>query len=189
MKLATIIAQLRAHCPTFENRVGGAAEFAAARTSTALAVPCAFVIPLDDNPERNTHANGLRQELIEAFGVAVAVSNELDEKGQGAVDKVDDLRTEIWAALLNWPPGENYDGLQYQAGTLVQIDRSRLWWQFEFGARTEITEEDGYTPAHPHFEGMTVNVDQIDPAADRNVQYPGPDGRIETELRINDLPT
>lgn len=188
MKLTPVIAHLRANCPTFAGRVAGAAQYATSKSATALRAPCAFVIPLDDAPESNGSKVGVRQQISESFGVVVAVSNEADEKGQAAVDQIHDLRSELWAALLNWPPADGYDGLDYQSGALIDLDRHRLWWQFEFGARTEIDSSDGYQPDRPHFEGVTVSVDVIDPAADPNLSYPGPDGRIEVEVRIDDLP-
>ena len=47
MKLATIISALRAYCPSFEGRVGGAAEYAAIDI-TNLPMPCAFVLPVSE---------------------------------------------------------------------------------------------------------------------------------------------
>ena len=71
---------------------------------------------------------------------------------------------------------------------MVALDRARLWYQFEFGAGMEINDADGWQgPANaalPHFDGATIDVDVIDPMADPNLQYPGPDTRIETSFSV-----
>ena len=184
-----IIAHLRARCPSFAGRIAGAADYAALRESTALQVPCAFVIPVDDNPGPNTTQNGVHQVMVEAFGVVVALSNVADERGQGSYRTVHQIRAELWAALLAWKPSDEYGLVEYQGGNLLGLDRARLWWQFEFATDFHITDEDGWLLAQqnalPHFEGADIKADFIDPIADPR---PGPDGRIELEAQINNLP-
>lgn len=188
MQLELIIAQLRAYCPSFANRVVGAAEFAALQESTALATPCAYVIPMDDSPEPSMSQNAVRVPLEETFAVIVALDNKQDERGQASAKSVHSIRAELWAALLGWRPEERYDGITYEGGNLLEVDRARLWWRFEFSAYMEIGPEDGYEEgalaALPHFEGLNVKVDIVDPAADPNESYPGPDGRIEHEFNV-----
>lgn len=190
MKLELVIAQLRARCPTFAQRVAGAAEYQIVPESTAISVPAAFVIPLADDPEENGAETGVRQRLVETFGVVVALSNVTDERGQTAYSAVHEIRKEIWKALLGWVPDEDYGAVQYAGGNLVQLDRARLWWQFEFSSDFHIGDEDGWLLAQqnqlPHFEGATIKVDVIDPIANPR---PGPDGRIEHEVRIDNLPS
>ena len=189
MKLIPIIAHLRARCPTFANRIAGAAEYQVLPASTALAVPCAFVVPLDDNPEDNAAENSVSQLLSDGFAVIVALDNRLDERGQAASDVHHDVRAELWKALLGWSPGGDYGPVRYEGGSLIELDRARLWYQFEFSSEFQIGPEDGYQQdaleALPRFEGATIKVDVIDPIAD---PAPGPDGRIEFEARINNLP-
>ena len=187
MNLATIIEALRARCPGFSNRIAGAAQFKLLPESAALAVPCAFVVPLDDNPTDSQSQNSVRQGLTDSFAVIVALDNTGDERGQAAATSVHSTRATLWSALLGWSPAIDYDGIIYEGGTLLQLDRARCWYQFEFSALMEIGPEDGWQgielAALPHFDGATINVDQIDPAADPNLQYPGPDGRIEVTFK------
>ena len=189
MKLIPIIAHLRAQCPSFADRVAGAAEYKVVPGSTSLAVPCAFVVPLDDNPEQNATQNSVSQLLSDAFAVIVALDNRADERGQASSDAHHDIRTELWKALLGWEPAEDYGPMRYEGGSLIELDRGRLWYQFEFSSDFQIGSEDGYQQealdALPHFEGATIKVDVIDPIAQ---PAPGPDGRIEFETRINNLP-
>ncbi|MDE2441876.1 MAG: hypothetical protein KGP14_12710, partial [Betaproteobacteria bacterium] len=75
MQLEPIISALRTRCATFGNRVAGAAQFKLLPENAALAVPCAFVIPLDDAPKDSMALNSVRQQLNDSFSVIVAVSN------------------------------------------------------------------------------------------------------------------
>lgn len=169
MKLELIIAHLRAYCPSFEQRVVGAAAFAAAQQSTSFESPCAFVIPMDDSPEPLKSQNAVRQELDEAFAVIVALDNRSDERGQASSVEVHDIRAELWKALLGWRPEQDYNGVAYEGGNLLTIDRARLWWRFEFSAATEIEPSDGYEEgalqALPAFHGANLRFVVADPGA------------------------
>lgn len=182
MQLEPIISALRTRCPTFATRIAGAAQFKLLPENAALAVPCAFVIPLDDSPQPSMAMNSVRQVLNDSFSVIVAVSNVTDEKGQISAHSIDALRAELWAALLGWQPADRYDGITYEGGSLLTLDRARMWYQFEFGALMELEPDDGWQEivlaALPPFQGGVIRVDAIDPA-DPNRSYPGPDGRIE----------
>ena len=191
MDLEPVIAQLKTYAPTFAGRVAGAAAFKGIPENTALDVPCAFVLPLADDPQPATSQNAVRQNLTDSFAVVVAVSNTSDERGQGAAFSVEALRRELWKALLGWRPTDEYDGVIYEGGSLQSIDRFQLFYQFEFGADMQIGPDDGWEEGFldrlPKFNTLHVDVDEIDPAADRNLQYPGPDGRIEHEVHITNL--
>lgn len=188
MQLEPIIAALRTRCPTFGNRIAGAAQFKLLPENASLAVPCAFVIPLDDSPQESRAQNSVRQALTDSFALIVAVSNVADEKGQGSAQSIHSLRTQVWAALLGWRPDLRYDGITYEGGHLLALDRARLWYQFEFGALMEIEPSDAWQETEladlPHFDGGAISIDAIDPMADPNVRYPGPDGRIEVMLNL-----
>lgn len=189
MDLTPVVAAVRQRCPSFAQRVAGAAEYAAALASTSLAVPYAFVIPLDDSPGPRQSENVNRQSLSDAFAVVVAISNTADERGQAAAASVELLRRELWAALLGWSPSDEHEGAVYEGGSLQSLDRARLWYQFEFSAEMEIGPEDGWQGADalPELELVRIGVDVIDPQADPNLQNPGPDGRIEQAIDINNL--
>lgn len=196
MQLELIIAQLRALCPSLARRVAGAAEFKPVQEAAALPVPCAFVIPLDDKPEPPKALNAVGQEMTDSFAVIVALDNRTDERGQGATASVHAIRTELWRALLGWVPGPvntvnpttEYNGIHYEGGSLLALDRARLWYQFEFGAQLWIGASDGWEAAAldalPTFgttdadgswlpgSALAVEVDAIAPMVDRRGQYP-----------------
>lgn len=187
MQIEIIIQALRERCPTFAGRVGGAAQFKMLPENAALPVPCAYVVPLDDNPGDSRSQNAVRQPLTDSFAVIVALSNVADERGQSAMHSMRTLRAELWAALLGWQPSGEYDGITYEGGSAVAMDRARLWYQFEFGAAMMIGPEDGWQDRAlvglPHFDGVNFRADFLDPS-DPNVATPGPDGRIEIEFSV-----
>lgn len=186
MQLEVIIEALRARCPSFGSRVAGAAQFKMLPEAAALPVPCAFVIPLDDNPQESMAQNSVRQMMKDSFAVIVAVGNTSDEKGQGAAHTVHSLRAELWAALLGWRPDLRYDGISYEGGQALSIDRARFWYQFEFGAPMEIEPLDGWQNTElaglGDLDRVTIRVDALDPA-DPNRANPL-DGRYESGVQI-----
>lgn len=193
MKLNLLIQALRQRCPSFSNRVAGAAEFKRLPENSTLPVPAAFVIPLDDEPEINRSQTGYRQIIRDVFAVVVVLSNVADERGQAAGTALHDIRAELFRALLGWNPEPEYDSIEYEGGQLLGMDRSRLFYQFEFGADFEIGSDDVGTPetwqtlelaALGGFEEAKIDIDCIDPA-DPNLQSPGPDGRIEASFVVD----
>lgn len=183
MELEPVIEALRERLPIFGSRVGGAVQFKALGEKSALQIPCAYVIPLDDNASERKAGNTARQEITDGFAVVVVMSNKPDEKGQGSALNAHNMRTLLWAALLGWCPSEEYDPIVYEGGQLMKLDRAEMWFQYEFSATTQITDADGWRNTElnglPHFDGLDVQVDAIEPF-DPNLGATGPDGRIET---------
>lgn len=190
MKLTPIIMALRERCPSFAGRVGGAADYADLNQKANMDVPAAYVVPLEDSPEkvRGTD-NEYRQVIEDNFGVVVILSNVADRRGQAAYDQVHQIRAELWRALLGWEPSDDYGPIEYRGGDLLGQDRALMVWKFDFMAETELTEVETYHGAElaalPAMATVRIEIDMIDPAADPNATpdypggYPGPDGRIE----------
>jgi len=136
VKPSLIIPRLRSQIASFSNRVGGAAEFAAAVAdeSYALAVPHAFVIPNAESATRNETVPIVTQMIEETMSVLVAVDNTIAARGQDAAEQMEGtIKPALWAALLGWSPDATVYGLfEYAEGRQFKIDRARLWWQFDF---------------------------------------------------------
>lgn len=189
MQIDTIIAALRTRCAAvFGNNVAGAAEFKGLDETAALPLPCAFVIPMDDNPGDNTSANGTRQILTETIAVVVALSNAADQRGQAGAHSMHSVRAALLSALMGWQPTDDHDPFQYTGGTLLAMDRARLFYQFEFSADYTLDETDGYQAGAlaslPHFDGGTATLDM----APENV----PDGLLDAGFvwpKTGNLPT
>ncbi|MEY3760069.1 MAG: hypothetical protein RIR39_1560 [Pseudomonadota bacterium] len=159
-----VINQLRTYCPSFAGRVAGAAQFKKLSETANFSLPSAYVIPLDDSPGERMSLNDVRQPMIESFAVIVALSNVPDERGQDSIYSIYyKARKEIWAALLGFQPDPAiYRGIEYQGSNLLELDRARIWYQFDFGMYREITQEEGWQGIEldglPHFDGLKITV-------------------------------
>lgn len=186
MKLMPIIASLRARCALFQNRVAGAAQFKDLPEVGKMILPAAYVVPGDDSPGEQKSLTDYWQTIREGFSVIVFVSNSRDERGQFAsFDVVHEVREALFKALLGWNPEEGGNPITYDGGTLLDVNRHELSYQFDFAVETELTEEDtrqfDELNALEEFKTLSIDVDFIDPGT-------GPDGEIEHHTEIT-LPT
>jgi hypothetical protein len=133
MKVKVVIDRLKAACPSLTNRVAGTAEFEEQVERTDLAVPCAFVMPLSDEVSENATAGSIVTQVVEErFGIIVIVANTTDPRGQAGGESLDDLRAELWDALLGWEPDGSHTPLEYRGGRHLAMNRARLIHQFDF---------------------------------------------------------
>lgn len=205
MNTSLIIQELRTHAALFAGRVAGAAEFAAAlENSAGYTAPSAWVIPLGDDPEQISSSSTM-MDLTERFGVCVMLDAAADARGQAAMNDVDPARNTIWSAILGWQVDESCTPIEYNGGEPVKLDRAHLFYRFDFSFKTEIgpefSREYADLQALQDLQSVSVQIDMVDPAADRNTPpvtdpelggyaggSPGPDGRIEHQIDIT-LPT
>lgn len=190
MLINPIVAHLRATCPTFSDRVAGGIDWDAVAQSSQLKHPSGYVITTADQAGQNDIDSGVRQLITDEIDVVVVLDLS-DERGQEANDLLHQIRSELWRALIGWKPGPDYDLMEYDGGQLVHINRSRVIYRFGFSAAFQLGRNTVSDPAEtwheleldglPGFTGATINMDCIDPA-DRNLQSPGPDGRIEVKF-------
>ncbi len=193
MKLTPIIATLRARCPVFDNRVAGAAQFKNLPDTGKLRLPAAYVVPGDDNASEQRSQSDYWQTISEGFSVIIFVSNGVDERGQSAsFDVVHDIRNMLFRALLGWNPEPTGNPITYDGGTLLDVNRHELIYQFDFRVDTELTEngdegEGGFISRQRdelndlgELETLSVEVDFIDPGT-------GPDGEVEHRLVLDNL--
>lgn len=186
MKLTPIIATLRTRCPYFQNRVAGAAQFKNLPDAGKLLLPAAYVVPGDDVPGEQKSQTDYWQDLKEGFSVIVMVSNGRDELGQfAAYDVVHGVRQMLFKALLGWNPEPRGEPICYDGGTLLDLNRHELIYQFDFVVDNELSEDDTRQQDDlaelDEFKSLSIDVDFIEPGH-------GPDGVIEHHTEIK-LPT
>ncbi|CNF16163.1 Uncharacterised protein [Yersinia rohdei] len=178
MKLSLVIAALRLRCPSFEERVSGAAEYKPIPDTSKMKLPSAWVIPLDDNVGEQKSKTDYWQDLTDGFAVIVVLDNTPDQRGQkAAFDAVDSIRAELFKALLGWEPESCYDPIQYDGGNLLDMNRAHLYYQYDFSATRDIRVEDTHQwddlQQLEELERIMVDVD-----------FMTPDGTIEHKLNI-----
>lgn len=174
MKLSPIIAALRRECPSLERRVYGTAEFSSVESSTDMAMPCAYVIPLGESAEELYMSTDYRQLIEQTFGVVVCIDIDDDRTGADAFDRAEDLKLEIIHAIAGATFGESREGagddtdeIVYDGMSVLDMTKARLAVQVEFVVRYTIIDP---MTAHgrelaglPDFEGMDIDVDQMVP--------------------------
>ena len=111
--------------------VQGSADFAASAAGL-VTPPAAFVLPLADRPSENDAVSIVSQQDVIRFGVAIAVKNLRDPRGQKANVDLRTLRISVMTALLGWSPASEYDPCEYGGGRLLQLDDQVLWWQDDY---------------------------------------------------------
>lgn len=131
MLLQPIADRLAAAVPDFR-KVAGAADFASAREDLKAA-PVAYVIPLADSARPSTLLGmGVEQQVIERFGVIMAVKNSRDARGDAVNAALEAIRSAAIQGLLGFVPADGCDPVQYGGGRLLMLDVSVIWWQLEF---------------------------------------------------------
>lgn len=149
MILAAFISQLRTYAPVFGGRVGGAAEFVRGLRdySTSMALPAAYVLPIDQDVEAaNDTWGGLQQLVHYGVGVAVELDAQADRRGQAPAMDLDDVRDQVFASVLNYKLDDCHmaRGAYYRGAHGLDLDRARLFYQFDFTVDWQITDADGF---------------------------------------------
>ncbi len=165
-----------------KKRAGFMTRIAPNQRNGKLRLPAAYVVPGDDSPGENKSQTDYWQELKEGFSVVVILSNGRDERGQFAsYDVVDDVRQMLFKALLGWNPEACGNPITYDGGTLLDLNRHELIYQFDFSVISELTEDDTRHQddlnSLDELQTLAIDVDYLDPGN-------GPDGDIEHHTEI-----
>ena len=179
MDLPAIIAHLKAHVPLLGGRVAGIAEFTAAMAGEIRpeAYPSAYVAPLGEEADPNDETNALYQEVTERLGVVIEFDNQGDRRGQGVTLLYAPMRAALFAALLNWRgtnPTQTLRGFEFSSAGLLQSDRARVFYQFEFTLSSVISDLDGWHPTADPLLEIRANSDPDQPPPAFSATLPQP---------------
>lgn len=201
MQVSLVAEHLKAHVPVLNGNVAAGMDTDVVLGSSQMPVPAAFVIMTEDDAADPYSQTSYLQEIDDTIDIVVVLPVR-DEAGLLVADLLHEVRRQMLRALAGWRPGPEYEGLVYNGGDLIRIDRARCAYRYSFSAeftlgRAASSRADGagqVPPAEtwpeveqdgmPMLEGVTVRVDAIDPMADPNIKRPGPDGRVEHEVRL-----
>jgi hypothetical protein len=162
--VGTFISQLRANAPIFAGRVAGAAEFYAGlkNYNTSMSLPAAYVLPLGQEADPNQIWNGLIQIVHKSIGVAVELDAQQDRRGQAPTMDFEEIEAQIFRSCLNLTIGDcrMVRGASFTGARYLDLDRARLWYQWEFGLDWQITDDDGVAvPSAPAVPLETLELD------------------------------
>lgn len=142
MNVEPIIARLKAKTTTLGGRIAGAAEFGIEVEAARMALPCAFVMRASGTASDAATLGEVVQTVLEEFGIAIAIDNNGDARGQEAAKQLDEVMRDIRRALLGWipDPGVDDDGphnaFEIVSDAQIAIDRGRLWHQYVWRTST-----------------------------------------------------
>ncbi|WP_442890196.1 phage tail terminator protein [Arsenophonus sp. PmNCSU2021_1] len=133
MKLSPIIAALRTLCPRFENRVGSVSQYEDLPNCGKLALPAAYVIPGEDVVGEQRSQTDYWQSLTESFYVVVILNNARNQQGHyPSVDTLNEVRSEIWRALLGWQPEPGCGAINYAGAEDADSNRAEYHYLTSF---------------------------------------------------------
>ncbi len=186
MKIEPIIRQIQTWCPSFKLVAGAlTVDLKTAISDGEANLPAAYVVKLDESAEYvDGLSNDFRQDVEESFGVLVFVNNrKKDGRGQWAADQLEDLRAELFKALLQWCPSDAHNPIIYSGGSVQSIDKDRIVYAFEFETGTQLTIEDTWRQVAydrmARLQTMHVDVDKIEEPEMK------PDGDIDAGFEVN----
>lgn len=160
--LGSFIASLRANAPVFGGRVAGAAEFYKGLRdySTSLPMPAAYVLPLGQDAEPNRTFGGLMQLVHKSIGIAVELDAQRDRRGQDPTMGFETIEMQVMASCLNLYIGEcrMSQGAYFGGARWLDLDRARLWYQWEFLVDWQLNDLDGVQPVTMPFESIEVDI-------------------------------
>jgi hypothetical protein len=173
MILGPTIEHLRAYCPVFNGNVAGTANFRLGLEDYAasLPLPAAYVVPLDQEAEPNANMVGYFQIVRKMIGVIVELDATADRRGQDPAMQYDIVEAALFSALINWSPVEcrvpNMQGYQMAGGRFLDLDRARLFYQWEFLLPFQVNDDDGWhEPGEPvDLVGIEVDIYKAPPFA------------------------
>ncbi|WP_312538109.1 phage tail terminator protein [Achromobacter mucicolens] len=197
MRISPVVEHIKQYVPAFEGRVAGGLDTDVVMGSAHMKPPAAYVIQAEDDAADTQSQTSYLQEIRDSIDVVVVLATR-DDQGNLEAELLHEIRRQLLLALAGWEPDDGYDGLIYNGGDLVRLDRSRCVYRFSFSAGFTLgragyddspgkpaeTWEEYERDGLPPFTGGTLRLDAIDPMADPNLKKPGPDGRIEHEARM-----
>jgi hypothetical protein len=156
------ITSLRLNAPIFAGRIAGAAEFYRGLKdyTTSLPLPAAYVLPLGQDADPNVSYGGLFQIVHKSIGIAVELDAQRDRRGQDPAMGFETIETQIFASCLNLYLGQcrMTQGAYFTGARYLDLDRARLWYQWEFGLNWQITDADGVQPPSIPLESIEVDI-------------------------------
>lgn len=189
MKLKSTIEALRARCPSFKNRVFGAVEFSGLiNRISPEELPACYVFVANETPATAQRLeNSYYQEIEANISVVIAVSSD-DIRGQSATDTIEDLKEEIFLAILGWSPTSDpkasysYDGYQMLDSSMCP---AVVFTQMLFNCTYAINVNMTRIPAQ--LEADTSELHSVGVDVDMISKDNKPDKQIDAKFIVKDL--
>lgn len=149
LQLDRYVEQVRSYCPIFEKRVGGATDWAVASLPSIEApdYPAAYVVLENEQGGEFSLDTEYEQMVDVSIAVIALVGNPDPEerRGQTALAQIDEVRTQLFQALLMWTPSnDTIEPLGFDGAEVIHLDPERLAYRFDFKTRYRLALEDTF---------------------------------------------
>ena len=195
MKLQSTIQALRERCPSFKRHIYGICEWAnlPAKINPAEQ-PSAYVFTLSEDADTaNVSKNSYHQDIGTTVAIVVAVPSK-DVRGQTASDIFEDLKEEIFKAILGWSPnfdkrdGSQLDTYEYSRLSLLSSQyKEVLFYQLEFSCSYTISYKDTRIPSELDEVSAPHEIKQVMGNVDMIGKDNKPDGQIDARFLFSDF--
>jgi hypothetical protein len=99
-----------------------------------IAMPAAFVIPLQEASEPNSRIDGpVFQRTAADVGVIIVCENVADAKGGATNDLLSDLKAWVRRQLIGFAPTAEADPMEHVTGGIIKAAQGTVWFQDVFG--------------------------------------------------------
>lgn len=159
MRVSDVIEQLRANLPslpgpvTWNDRIVGAAEFAAVEDKARLPTPALYVLLGEERARVFNRTGTFEQEITEQI-IIIAHLENTDRRGQGPQDLIEDLKVALFGALLNWVPDSDSYSVEFVSSRFEDMDRARYFHRFVFQIVKRLCYEDGVQLSLDNFDEL-----------------------------------
>ena len=104
---------------------------AAFKGGVPTAYPAAYVAPLSEQADNDMDTES--QRVTFRFAVEVMVKNAAQDGGGGeASNDLDDVRADVFQAIVGWIPQADTTPVQHVSGRLISFDAGLVVWRDEF---------------------------------------------------------
>lgn len=164
------IEQLRAFCPLLGGRVAGAAVFRQGLepyTTAPKVLPFAYVMPLGGESDGPGAMTGIYQHVRQTIGIVVEFAATADRRGQQPAMDAEAMEYCLHAAILGWEPVQcltvGRQGYWFAGSRVLDLDRARLFFQWEYALTTILTNLDGWQPPSEPLTGIELEIWKVPP--------------------------
>jgi hypothetical protein len=160
------IQHLRTYCAPFAGNVAGAADFRQGleNYNTSMKLPAAYVVPLDQEAPLNRDTPDYFQIVHKTIAVIVELDATSDRRGQVPIQSAyDTIEAALFSTLIKWEPAScrtpSKMGYQFAGARVLDLDRARLFYQWEFLLPWQLTDEDGWHNPTPPIDLLGIELD------------------------------
>lgn len=141
MRLQPIIERLKVQLD-FARRVAGAADLSRAAETQQFGADL-YVVTFGERASSNQRINAHRQKLDCTIAVVQWCVDAGDATGGKAVEKLEERREALFAAICNWSPSAEHDPFIYLGGELVSFNPPGILWSDRFQTSYQLVIPNG----------------------------------------------